>query len=206
MRTIDIKIIARFLAVIMLAIVEVNCDHSTQNKVEAAGDIFPLKVGNSWNYTRTWTRLDSVVVDSVTMVVRSRDTVLGVSGYNVDNLIIGPVFFLEMYMLDNRSDGLYYVLWALMDPPSVPVLSKALPFPTHIGEVISFHGYTITTESINDKIMVPAGTYDCIKYVARSDTVVVGTIWSKPDLGPVQTWAKYGLIEYTHQLNSFSIQ
>ncbi len=192
-------------AAILLTIVAVNCDHSTQPKDEV-GDILPLKVGNSWNYTRTWTRLDSVVVDSVTMVVRSRDTVLGVSGYNVDNLIIGPIIFLEMYMLDNRSDGLYYVLWALTEPPSIPSLSKALPFPTHLGEVISFHGYTITTESISDQIMVPAGTYNCVKYVARTDSIVIGTIWSKPNLGLVRTWAKYGLIEYTHQLNSYSLK
>jgi len=193
------------LAILTFVSVLSSCDHTTQPNLDTR-QILPLVVSNSWTYARTWSRLDSTVVDTVTMSITSKDTVQGVVGYNVNNLIIGPILWFDMFMIDNRIDGLYMIKWPLTIPPTIPSASKALSFPTNVGETNSFEGYLITTESIEQPVTVKAGTFQCVKYLVRLDTNVVGLIWSQPGVGFVRTWAQYGLVNYTHELTSYSLK
>lgn len=190
---------------IILFLVVAGCDNGV-GPVPTDSRILPLSVGNSWNYAVTWARLDSIApADSVTMRVRALDTVMSFIGYQVENLIVGPFTMNEM-MLAGRPDGLYIGEWGHTVPPQEPVVRRILPYPTRQGDTVRYASYTIETESVHTPVTVPAGSFQCIKYVARIDTSVVGLIWIEPDVGIVRAWSQYGLVEYTHLLTSYSLR
>ena len=191
--------------IILIVTLFSSCKHTTQPSTDF-DPILPLSVGNSWTYARTWSRLDSISLDTITMSITSMDTVQGVVGYNTENLIIGPFTWFEGSMIDGRSDGLYWISWPMTYPPTKPSATKALSYPTVVGESINFEGYKITTESVSEIISTQAGSFNCVKYVVNLDSTIVGIIWSKPGTGFVKTQAQYGLVRYDHELISYSLK
>ncbi len=201
-------------ALLLFFVILSSCDNITQPKNNNSqilppdtGQILPLNTGNSWTYIRTMSWTDSTKVDSVTMSITKKDSLDGVTGYDVKNLIIGPSLIFGGFMLDNHEDGLYMIMISTIRvPPTSPAQEKVLSFPTKAGDTTSFMSYLITTESIDQPVTAAAGTFRCVKYVIRQDTSVVGIIWSEPRVGLVRTWAQYGAMKVSCELNSYSLK
>ena len=141
------------------------------------------------------------------MDVWLKDTVDTFVGYYLNNMIIAPVSFLGgTPLVANQSDGLYTAQLSNVAPPGPPLVARAMPYPTSVGDTLSYLQYKVKTVSISSNVTVPAGTFDCIEYMFLQNGDTVGTIWCKPGLGPIKTWAKYGLVQYTHRLVSHSLK
>lgn len=194
-----------------LMITLIGC-HSTTNQVQdsnnVSGSILPLNIGNYWEYTILSTRLDSVLSDTgkVRMEVTRIDTFDNFIGYYINNLIIHPFFsFGSILILSNLADGLYTAENQLTIPPSSPKIQKVLPFPTFLSDSVHYSSYIIYTNSVSEKITVPAGSFDCIKYsmLLNGDTVAV--IWAKPNIGIIHLWVQFGIVRNYYDLIDYKL-
>jgi len=170
--------------------------HSTEPKIDA-GVIMPMAPGDTWNYGSAWFDSTGVVTYSFTveMSTYGPDTVGSFIGYGFYNFLLWPLSIL----FENEPDGVY----STNDPsaeligtgPSSPQpieIDKALSYPTYPGDTLTYRGYLIRTQSINEMMTVPAGSFKCIHYDAYSADVLSYQLWLSPNVGMVRVWRKLG--------------
>ena len=112
------------------------------------------------------------------------------------------------YLVDDPASGLsgiwtnkYDGAWSYF-PDSTPSEALALRYPATAGQSYAYYDLTVTVESINTSVTVPAGTFSCYYY--RMSVPVIGTIgkiWAAPNLGVVKA-EMYDLYLFTTYLRA----
>jgi hypothetical protein len=169
--------------------------------------IWPIVTGNAWVYEHTMIDTTRSIFDTstVTMTVLWRDTNQTFVGCYIRDFIF---WYLDPggLLAANRADGFYLATWLPSYPPATPRVARALPYPTFPGDTLTCQGLMITTQSLSTRILVPAGTYYCVKYDVSTNGESVGTIWAAPNIGIVKTSYRVALPTHTYTLQSCQIQ
>jgi hypothetical protein len=143
----------------LLAVPSCKKDNLTQPNSRTISDvILPLAAGNTWRYQGQLIDTTGNVVhtDTVAMNAMGPDTIRSVYGYWIQGSIFG---FIQYNGLSNRSDGLY--AQSLYEPPTY---SRALPFPTFIGDTVRYGYWLVKTKTLDQTVSVSAGIFTCIEY------------------------------------------
>lgn len=141
-----------------------SCSDNTTVSNNSTKEILPLKVGNSWIYTRQ--NFHSSKRDSVTYIDTMKYIVSGSISLNDENW-----YFLEYnsekddYIYANRSDG----LWCIYAKDSNNINRSAaklfLKYPTKVNDINSIDdSVSYSTIKVDYKIVTAAGQFSCIKY------------------------------------------
>jgi hypothetical protein len=187
--------------------------------------ILPLSAGNTWKYQRKIIDTVGIIVqtDTVTMIASGPDTIVitksdtiisgrlpkitttgsDTIGFTIGYLMQGCVLnVIQPFGLLNESDGLYA---ATVYPP--PSYSKALPFPTSVGDTVIYDHYLFKTKTLNQSIGVLAGTFTCIDYDVYLSyaNIICLEMWCAPNVGIVKLSEKINYYTYEYQLISFAL-
>ena len=152
--------------------------------------ILPLATGNTWEFLRSWIDSNGVPVYSSSLLVSvgQPDTFGTEKAYPVANF---PFVFVspEPLLCSNRPGGLYIAIPA---PDSLSAaFARLLTFPTNLGDSITFSQHTIRTASVNEHVVVPGGSFTCVRYdIFQSDTLR-GKLFVAPNIGIVRVWQRY---------------
>lgn len=143
--------------------------------------IVPLAIGNNWtSYFVEYNESGSVVDSGLTTTLVIGDSIIEDSTWY---LISDSTTFGDSSLWTNMDDG----LWAWSDT-TTPNAYLALKYPATAGESYTlFDPVTVTVESTNASVTVPAGTFECYYY--RMHVPIYGTIgrvWAAPNIGVVQ--------------------
>jgi len=149
-----------FLAI--LSVMNVSCqDVGIHPGVAEEGPIFPLKVGNTWNYA-------VILYDSTGMEIQRWNEQRSVTA---DTVIDGEKWYYVpdvLSYLTSRPDGLWQripVSPYLSSSPGLQDPQLFLPFPITVGSsVIARHNETYTLVDDDVEVVVPAGTFSCYEY------------------------------------------
>jgi hypothetical protein len=155
-------------ALLLLAGMTAGCTKGSAPAADAAGTpILPLKVGNEW-----------IGVSPSSSGGQQYDTVRIVG----DTTIRGEKWYMTQYgaRLANRGDGLY--MWSRWD--SVPF--RLIKFPVTVGDTLEDLGefqqtynnssrpdpfrLVLVVTAIDETVVVPAGTFKCIRANVRCRT------------------------------------
>lgn len=152
--------------------------------------ILPLAAGNTWEFLRSWIDSNGVTVysSSLLMSVGQPDTFGTEKAYPVADF---PFVFVspEPLFCSNKPGGLYNAIPA---PDSLSAaFARLLTFPTNVGDSTHFSQHTIRTASVNEHVVVPGGSFTCVRYdIFQSDTLR-GQLFVAPNIGIVRAWQRY---------------
>ena len=168
-------------------------------------EIIPLATRNSWEFVREWIDTNGVPIDStsLSMQVSQPDTFGTELAFPVSNF---PIVFVNPSPLlcANKAGGLYNVIPG--PNPLSPAFVKLLPFPSTIGDSIVFSGHTIRTTSVNERVVVPAGSFICVRYDIMQYNSLRGRLFVAPKVGIVKAWQRYyAMSAVIDELLSFQI-
>lgn len=171
----------------------------------------PLAAANKWQYLRTFVDSSGTVSGYYNIVDSAYGpiTVDTLTGYSISNFLYfqfwGSVFA-------NEPDGLYEVVNPATLPsptppaqPSPPVVHKVLNSPTFAGDECKFENWDIRTESVDDTVAVPAGTFHCIAYDVLVGDSVASQVWLSPTVGIVKMWQYIGNTRQVNQLTRYEV-
>jgi len=155
----------------------------------SGGEIWPLAVGNVWNY--------DFFGYNVTYKVIGTGTVSGDQVFRVQ--ITGPNIN-EVNVLSNHSDGLYdYGM-----EPNTHSGELFLKYPTSVGDSWTYAGVTMTVISTSQSVSVPAGTFDCVVYEYNSASSGKNRYYFSPHIGYIQFY-QGSSNTYNLKLKSYSL-
>ena len=175
-----------FFFVILIIFVAAGC---SKNEIDKSV-ILPLKIGNYWVYKVTNTIDGKVETDTLKV---ARDTLIKGEKWFIVNHTSEHSFVL---ILQNKSDGLHMVDY--YNTPHIFLKYKAIP-----GEVFTPRKEkdSVKVISINEKVVVPAGTFEC--YIYGSPQTDINTkedhFCMAPGIGCIKTmvWTiLYELVNY----------
>ncbi len=143
--------------------------------------IVPLAIGNNWtSHFVEYDASGSVVDSGLTTTLVIGDSIINDSTWY---LISDSTTFGDSSLWTNMDDG----LWSWSDT-TTPNAYLALKYPATAGESYPlFDPVTVTVESTNASVTVPAGTFECYYY--RMHVPIYGTIgrvWAAPNVGVVK--------------------
>jgi hypothetical protein len=153
---------------VLFVIVLFGCEGNTDpNDNNVSQDvIFPLAINNEWTYQDTY-------FDTTGKIKRIENRSFAIIK---DSMRLGEKVFIsnDGGVAANRADG----FWSLNDGVNNDEQILKFKYPCKVGETYpgSYHNSaagepdvaTITVESINEIVTVPAGSYTCIKYVSEA--------------------------------------
>lgn len=176
--------------------------------------ILPLSVGNYWVYSSVDYRINEfdssiIILDSsiVKMEVDKEDTLDSFIGFSIKDYIFLITWDISEILFANKDDGLYIVQrQGFVYPPQPARISKALSYPTFVGETNSFGGYIIKTKSLSELKSVEAGSFNCILFEVFFHDALVGKLWVAPNLGIVKSWRLFGLVIEENELLYYNLQ
>lgn len=168
-------------------------------------EILPLAAGNSWNFLRSWIDTNGVTVDSISlqMTVGQPESLGTERAYPVSNF---PFVFVNPSPLlcANKAGGLYNVIPG-PDPLS-RAFAKVFAYPTSPGELTTIYGYTIRTGTVSEQVVVPSGSYTCVRYDILQSDSLLGQLYVAPGTGIVKSWKRYyGVSALVDELRSFQL-
>lgn len=150
---------SQYLLFIFTSLLIYSCSESTEPD-NSVNKLIPLKIGNTWNYSRTVYDSSGFVyyTDNIISSVQ-RDTIINYTKWYGFTDAPGSIYF------TNKSNG-YWALQTIV-PNYFPhdtsfVIYK---YPTHAGDV---YGSTIIPRevvSINEMLTVPAGNFEVIHII-----------------------------------------
>jgi len=169
------------------------------------GVALPLTEGNSWEYQQTTLDSAGIVTDSsgLTMTVGAPDTIADVTYHSISNFIFP---YLDVTLWTNLPDGVYGISPLPPPPgPSPPNVSQLLSFPTFPGDTLVYRAYTLHTASLSVNIVVPAGSFNCVRYDIYSAGEMVAQLFITPNVGIIKAWRKTGQSRIVEELDSLQV-
>jgi hypothetical protein len=149
--------------------------------------ILPLTIGNQWITNVIEYNENGQVVDEYTGTgIVVGDTVI--NSWNWYFLESDTGMTTDTSSWTNKTDG----AWARTDSTGEPE-TLMLKYPAIAGESYPVYDVTVTVESIDASVTVPAGTFTCYYY--RMHIPIFGTIgrvWAAPNIGLIRA-EEYGL-------------
>ena len=152
------------------------------------GQLYPLKVGNYWNYT--YQRYDSsgVAIDTTKWaeVVDGDTSIGGQKYYSIADAFTRFIGF-KMYYT-NKVDGVYLFLF---DTNSFSMVYK---YPAKVNDLVIRYSDTLQVVSMRQTVKTPAGEFDCVVY---QKVTRINAIWSyertyiSPGIGKIEVEAGY---------------
>jgi hypothetical protein len=140
---------------------------------------------------------------SLEMTVGQSQSIGTETGFPISNFPI--VFVNPAPLLCISKIGGLYILTTGADP-NTPSLVMILPSPTLVGDSAVYYGHVIRTTSLRDSIVVPAGSFSCVRYdVLQSDTLR-GRIYVSPEIGIIKCWQRYyGVAALVDELRTYQL-
>jgi len=196
------------LVLIQSIIFLMSCDNPNDEIIQD-GVLIPLEEGFEWNYLQTWETTSSNITapDTFRMWVMVADTFDTFSGHYFARFMISPMSFGETWMItSNKPDGIYTAIRSFNSAgPTPPIIERALPYPTHVGERIPYDGHQVVTKSLSTSVTVPAGSFSCLWYEVHKDNALVAEYWIKPDIGIIKSWIELGTTKYYRELLDYEL-
>ena len=135
-------------------VISVACSKNEDQAVPVTAEIFPLKVGNKWNYLVV--RNDSIRSNHVNEVIK-------------DTLCDGQSWYVLTYdtavrtICKNTPDGWWFLYSKTPDLPGEPSLYYRYPARVN-DQYLTADSTLVTVVSISEKVTVAAGTFTCYHY------------------------------------------
>ena len=149
------------------------------NPITAQGPtyIYPLEIGNLWNFTITdYDSLSNVISSYGHQAEIVKDTMIGNERWFQSDVCALPI--------TNRNDGFYVTL---RGAGSALIPELYLPFPATLGQ-LSQSAWSIKVISTDTIITANNKEYHCYGYVVKgiSDEEYNNTLFVAPGIGPIQ--------------------
>jgi len=189
----------RYLAIVGVVLVLAGCgakDPLTSTETQV---IWPLKVGNHWEYK--FNQYNSDYVQPISSGVYIYD-VLGTVQIGTETWSLMQVFdstrrnlpgdssvyiYHDTMYVMNRADG----LWSRSSVISQPYM--AVKFPVHLGETYQQNpglpgSPVVEVASLDEQVRVPAGTFSCYHYIMHENqwNFDWSSLYCRPNVGIVQ--------------------
>ncbi len=172
---------------ILSAILIISCSDNSTNEKSSSKEILPLKIGNSWTYTRY--KFSSYKRDSVTFVDTVSYSVSSSINLNGENW-----FFIKFnsnvddYIYTNRNDGLWCLYAKDTNNIDLATAKLFLKYPTKNNDTTTIDSGTYKTINVDEYLSTPAGVFDCIKYSKiEFEGVKNCGMYYSPNVGKVMT-------------------
>lgn len=169
-------------------------------------ELLPLAAGNFWEFRRTGIDSNGVPTDSssLSMTVGQPDTFGTEKAYPVSNI---PFVFVDPGPLlwANKSGGLYNVIPGPFPP--APAFVRVFQFPTVVGDSSRYSGHTIRTTLVSEQVVVPAGSFTCVRYDIFQGDTLRGRLFFAPNIGIVKVWQRYYAVSaLVDELRSYQLR
>jgi hypothetical protein len=161
-----------FIIPILIILFIVSCkDNSTQSSPSL--EIYPMKIGNRWDYSVTANHQTSLHFDQVI-----KDTTV-----NNEQWFIMTYDSTDYMLCKNKTDGLWFTY--IKSPMTPPVLTYK--YPGFAGDSYTAgENAAVTIDSINATVAIPPLNFTCYKYhVVYNDSLSTDEYYS-PGVGLVK--------------------
>jgi hypothetical protein len=137
--------------------------------------IMPLKIGNSWTFSRATFDANghTVIIDTLTETI-VRDTIINNERWYIALLSSGDSSRTDL--MTNRADG----LWGRRYDEAF----IAINYPMAVGDTLGDDGLFMTLESDTTSITVPAGDFSCYNYHLFGSNIDIYNYYS-PGIGQI---------------------
>jgi len=207
----SLKLIHSLLFILLLSILILRCSEPTEPN-SSPSVIIPLKIGNTWNYSRTVYDSTGFVyyTDNIISSVQ-RDTIINYTKWYGFTDAPGSVYF------TNKLDG-YWALQTIAYPYFPNDTSFIVyEYPAHVGDIYGSPNSPREVVSVDEHITVSAGEFEVIHIV----TTFIGSnnyqldsyeIYITPGIGIIkrmQLGKKYDgtkFVVYKYELENYTLK
>ncbi len=153
----------------------VACGKDDSTNPGPATQIMPLKIGNTWSYSRATfdANGNTVAFDTLTETI-VRDTIINNERWYIALLTAGDSSRTDL--MTNRADG----LWGRRHDEDF----IAINYPMAVGDTFDQGGLVMTLESDTSSTTVPAGDFTCYKYHLYGYNIDIYNYYS-PGIGQI---------------------
>jgi len=207
----SLKVINILLLLLLSSTIFLSCSESTEPD-DFMKELIPLKVGNTWNYTRT-------VYDSVGVILYTENIISMVQKDTIINHIkwFGYTDVPASVYFTNKSNGYWSFQKAVPNYFLNDTSFVVYKYPTQVGDIYGDPETPKEVISVDEMITVPAGKFKVIHLI----TTFIGStnylldsfeIFIAPGIGIIQRMQigkKYDgtkFIVYKDELVSYSIE
>lgn len=175
--------------IIILSFLIVSCGDKGTNPENTNKEIYPLAVGNTWTYLVYSINSSDMILgepfDTLSYTVTDRITINGQNWF-----FITPDGSKSPAMIaTNKADGFWAITYKKSDSIEKYIESARMwyKYPTFINDKFPTSTIGKITLSLNAKRVTPAGTFNCIRYLGQSQTVLkFNGIYLSPGIGMVE--------------------
>jgi hypothetical protein len=148
-----------YLLFILSALLIYSCSESTEPD-NTINQLIPLKIGNTWNYSRTVYDSTGTVeyTENINSSVEKDTSIDGIKWYDYTDAPTGIWY-------TNKSNGYWIYLEAITGYVLNDTSYIIYKYPTHIGDVYGVPEMTREVVSIDQEISVPAGNFKVIHII-----------------------------------------
>ncbi len=150
------------------------CSDSSSPSNEKSNEILPLKVGNEW-----WLKNTPYIGDDSL----ERFNIIREAKYYDENWFLFNLFE-KQTLMKNKSDGLWVIEFNEENPDGKKTLYYK--FPASVGTITNIKNAKITLLSINEKVDVPLGSFNCYLYRTEYESGYMNDIYLSPGTGFVK--------------------
>jgi hypothetical protein len=148
-----------YLLFILASLLIYNCSESTEPD-DFIKELIPLKVGNTWNYTRT-------VYDSVGVILYTENIISEVQKDTIINTIkwFGYTDVPASVYFTNKSNGYWLFQKAIPNYFLNDTSFVVYKYPTQVGDIYGDPETPMEVLSVDEMITVPAGKFKVIHLI-----------------------------------------